>query len=290
MTIARCFQSSYAKRVHLLTTEEYNLYYLQAECRPILCPFGFTMTPLDCQLYIREWNKYGYYMMIELSPEQEGLLIPEAEFDTLTENERNNPKLWLNTQGLPMDIFQLFGRVPQNTSSVSKFVLRIGGNQAPVKIDKVLSKVEGALSKLWTMELNGYTYHLKAEFNKFYSDLETTEFKKLGVLYRRGKHMISGGYIFISKLNFCKQLQLHDGEFVFPTKSMTSIQLNLTGDGSGKTLGDSEFEQRFDENSESMMKICIEDFIHETQSARYNHLQGRPLTIVSLVVIVITGW
>lgn len=218
------------------------------------------MTAQNCQLYIREWNKYGYIMMIELSPEQESLLIPEAEFDTLTENERNNPKLWLNTQGLPMDIFILLGRVPQNESSVSKFTLRIGGNQFPVKMDKVLSKVERALSKIWTMKFNGHIYHLKAEFSKFHSYSEYADYKYMDVADRRGEHLMSGGYIFISKINFCKQVQLYDGEFEFLGTSLNKIQLNLTGDDSGKILGDGEFEERFDETAASTMKICIEDY------------------------------
>ena len=171
-----------------------------------------------------------------------------------------------------------------------KVCLRIGGNQAPVKIDKVLSKVERALSKIWTMKLNGYTYHLKAEFSKYHSYMESADYKSIEVAYRRGIHRFGSGYIFISKINFCKQVQLYDGEFVFLNNSLNRIQLNLTGDGSGKILGDGEFEENFHETAASTMKICIEDFMNETQSARFNHLQGRPFTIFSLVIIVVIGW
>ena len=247
------------------------------------------MTSSDCQLYIREWNKYGYILRIGLLLEQ-GSLIPETDFKTLTEKELKNPKLWINTQGLPVDTFKLFGQVRQNTSGVSKFVVRIGGNQSPVKIDRVLQTIEIALSKIWTMKLNGFTYHLKAKLYRFRSYFESEDYKEIDVGNRKGKHYSHNGYIFISKMNFCKQVQLYNGEFVFLDGRSGGIQLNLTGDGSGKTLGDGEFHERSDETAMSPLKICIEDFICNTQSARFIHIQGSPFTTDSLIGIAVIGW
>lgn len=235
------------------------------------------MTSLDCQLYIREWNKYGYIIRIELLPEQGDLLIPEAEFDTLTQNERNNPKLWINTQGLPVDTFTLYGQVRHNTSSVSNMVMELGGNQFPLKIDKVLSKVDRALSKLWTMKLNGYTYRFIPKFFRFRGYITIKDYKEIDAGKRRGKHLFNNGYISISKLNFCKQVQLYDDEYI--SQSFSTIQLNLTGDGTGKTLGSGEYDMH------RRLQICIEDFVNDTQKARFNLVQGNGLTTVSLVAI-----
>ena len=261
----------------------------QTECRPILCPFGYTMTSSGCQLYIREWNKYGFIVWIELLPEQEGLLISETDFETLTENELKNPKLWINTQGLHMDHLKFVGHVRKNTSSMSKIVMRIGENQTPVKIDKVLQKIESALSKIWLIKLNGYTHRLKARLSRFRFYFESEDYTEIDAVNHRGNYLHINRYIFISKMNFCKQVQLYDGEFVFLRGGLAGIKLNLTGDGSGKTLGNGEFHVRHDENAASPLKICIEDFISYAPSAGFNPVQGRPFLIISSIGIAVIG-
>lgn len=272
----------------------------QAECRTILCPSGFIRTDDNCEAISTIWFKNYYYIQLELTSLTNSSL-PLSYLNELSENEKNQPDLWLDSKGAPLDYFEVFVEKVEfkNVIFVRKMILRVGKEKYPLNIVKETESIRKAVGKIWEMKLKGETFSFSVKIDKFtsyifgashlprhdvvvyayngtavYEKNQTRNiFERLPLLsvYPKG----FGTSIKLRRVNFCEKVRLLASEW---SSGYQEIRLHpsITRSDSGKTLGDSEFELYFDDSDMVTVEICVEDF----NSGYKKHISNGSLFIV----------
>ena len=234
-----------------------------------------------CKLYATTWYVNGYKVHVEMSPISKELL-PVSAFDYLTTRQQRNFKSWFQSKVLLFDHIELYAEIVkvENITYANKLTAIVGRQEFPINASKTLQAIELALSQRWEIRLNGkrYLYDVKFDnytyfifngknrrrspdfFNKTNfenSRHETAAPIRVSSLF--GREIMFGSAFYITKMFFCKQVELLPDEWIGLWRE--EIQLNLTKNEIGKILGNGQFSVFENQAGNKGVRICVEDFI-----------------------------
>ena len=240
----------------------------------MICPNGHIRTPDGCRLFATTWYKSGFLLHVLLTPSSD-VLLPKAAFDALPEPKKRKFNKWLDVKEIPVNSIKLCAELvsKQNISYMRRLNILLGFQKFPIEAQEILKIVESALAKQWSINIDKETYNYNVALDKYLnfiddgtkqrrtilhpsgikSSVEKTMRKTYVAVYKNIK-MIS---FYITKMYFCKQVDLFPGEWIV---DFQGLRLNLTGLGDEKFLGDGEFNYRMTQDKQWKIQICVDDF------------------------------
>ena len=261
----------------------------------MLCPNGHIRTPDGCSLFATTWYKSGFLLYVLLTPSSD-VLLPKAAFDALPETKKRKFNKWLDVKEIPVNSIKLCAELvsKQNISYMRRLNILLGFQKFPIEAQEILKIVESALAKQWSINIDKETYNYNVALDKYLnfiddgtkqrrtilhpsgnkSSVEKTMRKTSVAVYKNIK-MIS---FYITKMYFCKQVDLFPGEWIV---DFQGLRLNLTGLGDERFLGDGEFNYRMTQDKEWKIQICVDDF----KNPRYTTNSSAEIMAPSLFMI-----
>ena len=253
-------------------------FFLQAECRPVLCPNGFDNADGKCQLLMAKMLTDIYYVQLQLTPISD-LLLPASYIEGLSFEQKRNPATWLDTNGTKLDCYTVsfHKKDTENGTFVKDLVVRAGQIMNRIRLDREIKTIRDAISKPWTISLQGEAFEFSVSLYRYQiytPQLWTVRYDVVNLT--KGIHTFKpnqkeeayeevvayiqkeGAFIF-KKTNFCNRVRLARSEWI---SGFQEIRLNTSKEvyDSEKMLGDSEFDIFLNELREPTVEICVEDF------------------------------
>ena len=230
----------------------------------------------------------GYNVKLLLTPISDELL-PLSYLETLTTEQKREPTSWFESQGAPVDYFDVVVKKVsiENTLHVENLIVRLGKNKHPIKLGKEIKLLQETMKRPWAIALNGTVFEFTVRFYRYAWFLPLKNWQRTNVLMDLTHNKTSAGIYVnekeaydevsitdrtravtkpftLKKTNFCNRVRLDRSEWI---EGFQEIRLNTSEAvfDSNKTLGDSEFDIFLDEHGEPTVEICVDDFNPEYQ-------------------------
>ena len=270
-----------------------------------MCPDGFVNVARRCQFITTTLLTNNYYIQLQLTPLTDQLLNL-SYIEGLSDDQKRNPKTWLDTNGTQLDLFEVAYKKMkvENETFVKDFVVRVGRATGKLRVDREFKAIRDAISRPWTVRLNGEIFQFSVNFYRYQFYIQWSwntrydvEDKVKGVFTleeNKGEEPYQtvmsdtpkeSSFMF-KKTNFCSRVRLARSEWI---SGFQEIRLNISQENldSGNMLGDSVFDIYLDDLGEPTVDICVEDFNQPARSKSKASSQGRvhSTPIIRLVVI-----
>ena len=249
----------------------------------MLCPNGFVGSGESCRPLVSKLLNDLFYVQLQLMPTSSDTLLPLSYLRDLTDDQREEPRTWFDTQGAPLDYFELYSKeININiTEYTEELVVRVGRKIYPLSLSREIKAIQTAVRKPWAITLKGkvlqfivklYRHALyiptridnikEHVLNNLIQSDETLSFEKsLPEDFFKDEivYMGFGDPFVLKKTNFCNRVRLTSSEWI---AGFQEIRLNTSKEvfDNNKLLGDSEFDIFLDDKGEPTVEICVEDF------------------------------
>ena len=249
----------------------------------MLCPNGFTGSGESCRPLLSKLLSDLFYVQLQLTPTSSDTLLPLSYLRDLADDQREEPRMWFDAQGAPLDYFEVYSKEINinNTEYVEELVVRVGRNRYPLSLSKETKTIQTAIRRPWAITLKGevfqffvkpyryasyvptrYAYSKEHVLNYLILSKETLSFENTSPEDFFINEMIYTGFgepFVLKKTNFCNRVRLTSSEWI---AGFQEIRLNTSKEVFDriKLLGDSEFDIFLDEKGEPTVEICVEDF------------------------------
>ena len=230
----------------------------------------------------------GYNVQLLLTPISDELL-PLSYLETLTAEQKQEPTTWFESQGAPLDYFDLIVKKVsiENTLHVENFIVSLGKNKHQINFGKEIKLLHEAMKRPWAIALNGTVFEFTVRFYRHARFLPLKGWRRTNVLMELTHNKTRAGVnvkekeaydvvsitdenravtnpFFLKKTNFCNRVRLDRSEWI---AGFQEIRLNTREAvfDNNKTLGDSEFDIFLGEDGVPTVEICVDDFNTEYQ-------------------------
>ena len=213
-------------------------------------------------------------MQLQLTPSSDKLL-PLSYLKDLSDEQRNEPESWFDTQGAPLDYFVVHFKEEE---FVEELVVKVGKNKYPFSLNREIKTIQNAITKPWTISLKGEVFQFSVKFYRYAWYIPNPQQASIdhvlkhlnGDTFLYGDapkdryvpevlSMPNGKPVVLKKTNFCNRVRLIRSEWI---AGFGEIRLNTSKEvfDSETFLGDSEFDIFLDEMGVPTVEICVEDF------------------------------
>ena len=241
-------------------------------------------------MYASNWFHRGYRIHVEMRPKSKDLPTLDS-LHNLSKKQMRNVARWFDTKGIPVEHFQLYVESVNVSHSlyVNRLNVFLGEEEEKLNATDTLRLIKNSMSRNWKLVLNGKRYFYGVRFDKYKTFVpdgikrRALKFGVTGILekttpkkiYDFQRNLSQDKFIefSINKMFFCEQVELSDTEWVGLAEE---IQLNITGNGTEKVLGDAEYGFSVDRDGNTKARICVEDFSSHYYTSRGSRrrLQG----------------